>query len=280
MREPNYLREVQYRDSSNLSRRADLHAKYATNPVNVYDWFSALVPWPPRGGRLLEIGCGPGWMWPRAARQLPGGLRLTLTDLSDGMVRECRPRVAESGAAESIHAAVCSAEALAFAEGAFDVALSTFMLYHVPDRETAVRELARVLGPDGVLGIITVGSRHLAEIQAIRQAVFGEAGRFGHLDAFRPEIATPWLEAAFEDVEWHRYDDVLDCAEPEDVMGFLGSSPPACDANEAQRRQMRALVDAGFAAGGGRMTITKDVSAFICRGPRLRRLLAESQGSA
>src|SRR4029434_4014745 len=90
-----YLREVQYRDSTRLAARARLHVKYGTARGAWFPWVATQIDWPagaagstwcatqidwPAGARVLEVGCGAGWLWAEASAHLPGGLRLTLTD--------------------------------------------------------------------------------------------------------------------------------------------------------------------------------------------------------
>ena len=53
---------------------------------------------------------------------------------------------------------------LPFPDGTFDAAVAAWMLYHVPDRDRAISELARVLRPGGRLVAITNGRDHLAEL--------------------------------------------------------------------------------------------------------------------
>ena len=106
-----YLRDTQYRDPSRLTARADLHAKYGTADVRWFPWMAGQIGWPSEGV-ILEVGCGPGWLWSEAASQLPSGLRLTLTDLSAGMVDAAFNRV--SGLFEMTAGSV--------ADGSFDMA--------------------------------------------------------------------------------------------------------------------------------------------------------------
>lgn len=92
-RDDRYLQTVQYADSSRLSVRANIHAKYGRG-----DWFAWLAAQPdwPGDGDVLEVGCGAGWFWAKSASLLPAGLRLRLTDLSLGMVSEALSRVARA----------------------------------------------------------------------------------------------------------------------------------------------------------------------------------------
>lgn len=95
--------------------------------------------------RLLEIGCGYGWisqeLW-RSAR-----IRWVGVDRSEEMVKglcaahpERKPFV--------LLADACG---LPFNDGEFDRVLCTGVLMHIADYATAVRELVRVLRPGGVL---------------------------------------------------------------------------------------------------------------------------------
>ena len=265
--DPTYLRRVQYRDGSRLAARAQLHVKYGTAPVAWNPWLAAQVAWP-RRGRVLEVGCGPGWFWAEATAHLRPDLDLTLTDLSDGMVAEARAQVRRSRAARAV-VLTADAQALPFDPGEFDVVVANHMLYHVQDPALAVAELARVLRPEGTLLAATNGPRHLRELGEIRQAVFGgtdpllETAR-----AFGIETGDALLRECFGAVEWRAYRDELVCTDPSDVLAFICSTPPAEDATEAERRELEAAVAERFDAGGGVLRITKESGAFVCGRPR------------
>ena len=57
--DPDYLRQRQYRDPSNLNARIALHAKYSRADEPWYPWLAGLVEWP-ADGDVLEVGCGSG----------------------------------------------------------------------------------------------------------------------------------------------------------------------------------------------------------------------------
>lgn len=151
-----HLRDVQYRDSSNLAKRAGLHVAYRTAPQLAFDWLSAMIPWP-ADGDVLDVGCGAGYLWEHASQVVPDGVRLTLSDLSPGMVDEAVVRATATGRFAQVTGQVADARSLPFAEASFDLAVSTYALYHVLGPADAVREMARVMCDGGLFVLMTNG---------------------------------------------------------------------------------------------------------------------------
>ena len=81
-----YLRS-QYGDSSNLSARAGLQVRFSTEE---YPWFHRVFDHfdIPDDGRLLDLGCGTGPLWRDNLERIPRGWSVTLSDASQGMVRD------------------------------------------------------------------------------------------------------------------------------------------------------------------------------------------------
>lgn len=102
------------------------------------------------GDRVLDVGCGPGYF----ARMLavaagPDGSAV-------GM--DAAPEMVEYAARRARRIANCrfqpgAAEAIPFADGSFDVVVSSLVMHHLPDadRARAVGEMRRVLRPGGTL---------------------------------------------------------------------------------------------------------------------------------
>jgi SAM-dependent methyltransferase len=257
-----YLRNVQYPDSKKLSARANIHAKYGRG-----DWFTWLASQPdwPADGDVLEVGCGAGWFWAEAAPYLSQHLRIQLTDISPGMVKQAVSQARENGHWNQVQGCVADASHLPFLDASFDAVLASHMLYHLPDPRDALAEMARVLRPNGTAVIATNGISNMRELFDLRRSVFGGTHGDQLSAAFTLENGRPMVEAVFPTVDLRKYPDVLVCTDPRDIVDYLTSSPPGDGASERQIQALHETVAAGFDKSGGRFIITKDVGVFICR---------------
>jgi ubiquinone/menaquinone biosynthesis C-methylase UbiE len=107
--------------------------------------------------RVLEVGCGWGEFAQRVVQEL--GLELVAIDQSERMVELARER--------GVDARVGDVQELPFADGEFDVSVANWMLYHVPDLDRGLAELARVLRPGGRLVATTNSLDHLGELWSL-----------------------------------------------------------------------------------------------------------------
>jgi SAM-dependent methyltransferase len=134
--------------------------------------------------RLLEVGPGTGALAERCAREL--ACTVVALDISEEMARTTRAR--------GIDARVGDVQALPFADGEFDCALAAWMLYHVPDLDLAIAEIARVLRPGGRLVAVTNGRDHLGELYRLVDATKLES-------SFDADNGSAILGRAFANVE-------------------------------------------------------------------------------
>jgi demethylmenaquinone methyltransferase/2-methoxy-6-polyprenyl-1,4-benzoquinol methylase/phosphoethanolamine N-methyltransferase len=106
------------------------------------------------GESVLEVGCGTGELTQRArARTGPSGLVCGI-DPSAEMIAVARQKAARAGL--GIDYRIAAIEALPFADGTFDVVLSSMMMHHLPDelKTIGLAEVRRVLKPGGRLLIM------------------------------------------------------------------------------------------------------------------------------
>jgi ubiquinone/menaquinone biosynthesis C-methylase UbiE len=102
---------------------------------------------PLAGRRVLDIGCGPGFL---AKALIERGFEVTGIDPDDTTIEAARAN------APSARFIAASGASLPFEEAEFDAAVLLNSLHHVPAGEMAdaLREAARVTRPDGVVIVI------------------------------------------------------------------------------------------------------------------------------
>ena len=150
LNDPDLVRR-EYADESGLATRiAAQEAAAGPDPRQVA--LDAVAETSPR--RVLEVGPGRGELAERMVREL--GVEVVAVDQS--------PRMVELTRARGVEAVVGDVQELPFPAGQFDCAVAAWMLYHVPDLDRALRELRRVLRPEGRLVAVTNSERTLHEL--------------------------------------------------------------------------------------------------------------------
>ena len=253
-----YLLTQQYRNASNLNARAQLHARFSTNPYGWLHWLFDQLDLPP-GCQVLEVGCGPGGLWLENRSRPPAGWKIVLSDLSAGMVHQARMNLRHSR--HPFEFAVLDAQAIPFPGKWFDAVIANLMLYHVPNRVQALSEIWRVLKPGGRLVASTVGEAHLRELKAL-------VSRFGPDLASESSAANPFtlenggaqLSPWFSGVTIRRYEDALEVTEAAPLVEYVLSESTRMTGD--QRLQFAEHVEQEMAAQGGAIHITKDSGIF------------------
>ncbi len=97
-----------------------------------------------RGKEVLELATGPGML---AKRIAPVTKHMLATDYSEGMIAEAK----KGACSNNLRFEVADALSLPYADASFDAVVIVNALHLLPEPERALREMARVLRPDGVL---------------------------------------------------------------------------------------------------------------------------------
>jgi len=249
---------TQYETDANLAARQRLWTKSPREGTfDTFAWLASMV----EGERIVEIGCGNG----RYLERVDGCVGM---DLSRGMLDAARARVGERPLLQG------DAQALPFPDDAFDTVLAPMMLYHVPDRARAAREMRRVLRPGGVAIATTNSDRAHLSLRHLVESVIGNGWRWARVssDEFSMENGAAQLGVAFDSVEPVDYtptvvhvvdadllaDYVRSCADPwaDDVHEWISWD----DVIEECRRRARDAIERD-----GSFDIELRGGAFVCR---------------
>ena len=229
----------QYATADNLAARQRIY-RFSTSKVNWHEWvFERMLALLPGGARLLEIGCGNGALWRENLARVPAAWAVTLTDLSLGMLDEAS-RGLGAGAAR-FRFARADAQALPFPDNALDAVVANHMLYHVPDRPRAYREIVRVLKPGGALFAATNGDGHVIEIRRLIERHVPLRGAAG-IGSFSLAGAKDELERFFGAVDLLRLRGELRVPDAEMIVDYVRSMDPPEPLSEEQIDAIRRKV--------------------------------------
>jgi ubiquinone/menaquinone biosynthesis C-methylase UbiE len=112
------------------------------------------------GEAVLDVGCGPGELTLRAARKVGPEGRAAGIDASPEMISQARKNAKKKG--RDVDFRPAAIEELPYADGEFDVVLSSFMIHHLPGdlKGRGLAEVHRVLKPGGRLIVADMGPAH------------------------------------------------------------------------------------------------------------------------
>ena len=181
LNDPDLVRR-EYADESRFAARAAAWAS-ASGPDPRELAFAAVAEVEPR--RVLEVGCGRGELAERIARELDA--EIVAVDQSERMVELTRER--------GVDARLGDVQELPFEAESFDCVVAAWMLYHVPDLDRGLAEVARVLRPGGRLVAVTNTGFNLPELWSL----FGD--RAVRLHGFNAENGEEILRRHFARVE-------------------------------------------------------------------------------
>jgi len=170
-----------------------------------YDKESKLEPWLDElarhgrfaeGSSILDVGCGTGRIAiPLAGRQEH---HVVGVDVSMGMLEQARAKPASRKPDWVQGNAAC----LPFRDALFDGCLMFMVIHHVQDKPGALKEIRRVLGPEGACLIVTMPHERLAQSPDARffpKALEIDLARFPDV----PVVIDMLEQAGFEQVESH-----------------------------------------------------------------------------
>ncbi len=256
----------QYKNSSNIQARIQLHSLYSQNRQGWFPWVYEQCCVRP-GMRVLEIGCGNASLWLENLAQIPADIHVVLSDISEGIIREIR-RDKRLGSGQFSYDTFDCRE-IPYGPGTFDLVVANHMLFYCGDIEAVLAEIRRVLSPGGRLVCSTYGSRHMREVSELVREFDSRIALSAEFlyERFGMENGASILGKYFGDVQWRLYEDSLEVDAQEPLIEYILS----CHGNQNQFILDRYAKFRSFVAGKmrrGSFHITKEAGVFVSRGKK------------
>lgn len=250
----------QYKNAKNLNDRITLHEKYSTNKQGWFNWLFYQIDFS-RVNRLLELGCGNGKLWQENRIDLRNR-EIFLSDISEGMVEEVRNKLGSD-----FNCIVTDAEKIPFKDSYFDTIIANHVLFYLNDLNLGLKEISRVLKPDGILYCSTYGKNHMKEITEIVQSFDSRINLSNHslYDIFGLENGESILKEYFFNVQRMDYEDSLEITESKPLIDYIMS----CHGNQNEilgprlnefKEYIGELLE-----NNGKIVVTKEAGLFVCR---------------
>ena len=174
--------------------RGDLHHRIADRTAEI----AAVTA--PASLRILDVGCGTGYLLRRLADGYPNAIQLVGVDPAPRMIAEASTAAARLARLTFMNG---FAEDLPFADGTFDLIVSSTSFDHWADQRAGVVELARVLTPGGHVVLTDLFSALL--LPTLLTSHRGRARTIGR--------ASEVLKCAgFRSIRWHNLSGILTLA--------------------------------------------------------------------
>ena len=258
------FRNKQYIDSRNLAARAALHERFSINPIGWQPWVYQQLQLE-RAARILEIGCGPGYLWQKNTQNLSQKWQIFLGDLSQGMLEEAR---ASLGGMSCFKYTILDGAYLPFPESFFDGVIANHVLHHLPDVSDTLQEVLRVLQPGGLFYAATNGEKHLQEIRQWKDTYLpgSDQVEWGTpVDLFNLSNGSAILGRFFNPVHLHLYSDHLQVTEIEPIINYIQSYQGSTDSSLGIDR-LRIDLEKKLSEHGS-ISISKETGLFAAQKP-------------
>ena len=251
----------QYQNATNISSRINLHNLYSQNKQGWFPWIFQQCHIRP-GLRILELGCGDGTLWTENLSLIPEDISITLSDISSGMLRDARRAIGSSDTRFAFRAFDC--KKIPYKDESFDLVIANHVLFYCDDIPAALKEICRVLSPEGHFLCSAYGKAHMQEVSQLVEdfddRIVLSADKL--YERFGRENGRKILEPFFPDAKWLSYEDFLLVQDAEPLISYVLS----CHGNQNQYildhyKEFRAFATKKTAKG---FRITKDAGVFLC----------------
>lgn len=267
----------QYENANNISARIRLHKEFSTNQQGWFPWIfeTGILPRIQSAAsedtmletndcriEILELGCGEGSLWTENLQLLPDHVHVTVSDISEGMIRDIRRNL---GTDERFSFETFDCNAIPAQAKTYDIVIANHLLFYCEDIAQVCKEVKRVLKDDGCFLCSTYGSKHMQEITHLVQNFDSRIilAAENLYERFGLDNGEAILSEHFRQIDTVLYDDAIVINEADPLIEYILS----CHGNQNQylldrysdfRQYVKKQVKNQY-------RITKEAGSFLCR---------------
>lgn len=212
----------QYNSDKNLNLRSNLHS-YNVNKIDWDVWCFDNMNFC-KNDKVLELGCGNGKLWLKNKEKIKGDINITLSDFSKSMIKSAKNSLKELNI--DFKYKEINAENIPYKDETFDVIIAEHMIYFVSNIEKALKEIKRVLKPNGKLYITTNSKNTMHELNELSEKFAPNSGlsNNGLSERFNLEEGEKLLKKYFKYVNLNVLEGKIILSESEPLVSYKAST--------------------------------------------------------
>lgn len=261
------LNNSQYASSKKYEARIYLSKKFKTNPKSKYEWIFDHFP-KIENLNVLELGCGTGLFWLANRNNIVKSWSIILSDYSEGMLETTRTSLSRLN--YNFQYEIVNAENIQYPDNTFDIILANNMLYHIQNRDEAIKNIHRILKNDGVFVASTMGKNDICELHNHLYTFLENKNikfRFKEF-SFSLNNGMEQLTKYFNNVVMEKYNNKLEINEADAIanyyLSFNGIYDNAVVLSEEHINDFKIYLQ-NILEKEKVITTTKDEGIFICK---------------
>lgn len=255
----------QYKNANSLNLRIKFHDVCSTAKEEWFKWYFRCVKETVGQGplKILEVAAGQGAFWNKNKNIIPGGWDITLSDISQGMLEECKNNLCNVD--RNFKYKIIDCENIAEEDESYDLLIGNHFLYHIQDIDRGLKEIKRVLKRGGYFFVSTIGENHLIEMDDIAKEFNKEVDMtVNHDKKFGLQNGESMLEKYFTVLEKKIHDDSLIVKESKPLVDHMLSFPyKGKELLEQDIDKFTAFIDEKIK--NKPIDICKETGFFICK---------------
>jgi len=250
----------QYQNPSNFGTRRKLHERFNVNKKHDwYKWVFDHFNFPPNS-KILELGCGLGILWLNNQEKIQKSWDITLSDFSQQMLDKTKQNLEKAN--QPFHFQLINIQNIPYPDATFDAIIANGLLYLIPDLESSLKEVTRVMKPGGIFIASTSGGNYMKELEDLLEKSNLPVHRGYTKYSFSLENGKNLLSSYFSKIKLFRDKSTLLVTEAEPLADHILSTNE--NLNEEQIKTVRSYFDEYFKKNG-QLRITIDAGMFIAK---------------